>query len=303
MPAHHTRMNIIAAVASCSVALVLVLLKLWAFGQTGALSIAASLADSGMDLVVSLAAFAAIFYAARPPDKDHTFGHNKAEDLAALGQSLFILAAAGVIAWGSVHRLISPEPHALAAEGLGMAVMLVSIVLTLGLVLFQRRVARLTGNRVVAADALHYIGDLLPNIGAVVSLWVSSRYGIGSIDSIVALAAALFMANGALRIGKGAWNALMDKEAAPEVVAEIEMLAGSWPGIESYHDLRTRSSGSRVFVNLHVEIDGRLTLTEAHDIGAGLRHAILRKYPQADVIIHKDPIRHPAKEAADHDVA
>ena len=285
------RMNMSAGVASVVVAALLVGLKLYALGQTGALSIAASLADSAMDLMVSLGAMAAIFYAAKPADEDHAFGHSSAEDLAALGQAIFIIIAAGVIAWGAVARLVAAEPVPLASEGFGMAVMTISILLTLGLVWWQGRVARRTGSRVVAADRLHYLGDLLPNIGAIASLWASSRFGLSSIDSVVALGAAAMLALGAVKIGKGAWDALMDRRADPDIVAGIGRIAADWPGVRGFHDLKTRTAGSRVFVNIHIELDGDQTLREAHAIGASLRRKILETYPQADVIVHKDVAR------------
>ncbi len=171
-----------------------------------------------------------------------------------------------------------------------MVAMALSVVLTLGLVWWQGRVARATGSRVVAADRLHYLGDLLPNIGAIVSLWASSAYGMGQIDSVVAIGAAVMLALGALRIGKGAFDALMDRRADPAIIAGIGKIAADWPGVHGYHDLKTRTAGSRIFVNIHIELDGSQTLREAHDIGAGLRRAILIAYPQTDVIIHKDVV-------------
>jgi len=282
------RLNLSAGAASVIVATLLVVLKLWALGETGALSVAASLADSAMDLMVSLGAIAAIFYAARPPDEDHVFGHNSAEDLAALGQSLFILISAGVITWAAVRRLITAQPERLTAEGSGMIAMGLSIVLTLALIVWQTRVARLTGNKVVKADRLHYLGDLLPNLGAIASLWASSRFGLIQIDSVMALAAAGMLAIGALKIGGSAWDALMDRAADPEVIEGIATLTRNWPGVHGFHDLKTRTAGSKIFVHLHIELDGDLTLREAHDIGAGLRRTILLAYPQTDVIIHKD---------------
>jgi ferrous-iron efflux pump FieF len=270
------------------VAGILVALKLWALAETGALSIAASLADSALDLMMSLGAAAAIVYAARPADEDHAFGHTSAEDLAALAQSTFILVSSTVIGWSAIRRLMSDAPPQLASEGRGLVVMVASILITLGLVWWQGRVARATGSKVVAADRLHYLGDLLPSLGAIGALWASSRYGIGSIDAVVALAAAAVMLIGALRIGKEAWDALMDRSADPAIIDGIGRIAREWPGVRGFHDLKTRTAGSRVFVNLHIELDGHQSLREAHDIGASLRRAILAAYPQADVIIHKD---------------
>jgi ferrous-iron efflux pump FieF len=243
--------------------------------------------------MVSVAAVAAILYAARPADEDHAFGHSSAEDLAALGQSVFVMASAGVIGWAAVARLQSGTPDRLGDEPVGLAVMSVSVLATAALVFWQGRVARATGNRVVAADRLHYLGDLIPNVGAIVSLAASAAFGLVQVDAVVALGAAGMMAMGAVHIGRGAWDALMDRRADPAVIAGIAAIARDWPGVHGFHDLKTRTAGSRVFVNLHIELDGDQPLRDAHAIGAGLRRAILAAYPQADVIIHKDVAREP----------
>ncbi|MEZ5795663.1 cation diffusion facilitator family transporter [Albidovulum sp.] len=281
-------MNISAGLASVSVALTLVILKLWALGATSALSVAASLADSALDLMMSVGGLAAILYAARPADEDHAFGHTSVEDLAALAQALFVSASGLVIGVSAVRRLWSETPQPLTDEVRGIAVMCLSIVLTAALVLWQQRVARRTRNRVVAADSMHYLSDLLPNIGAIAALAVSHVFGVGQVDSVVALAAAAVLVVGAVRIGKGAWDALMDRRADPRLIAEIGALARDWPGVRGYHDLKTRTAGSRVFVHIHIELDGNQTLREAHAIGAGLRRRIIEAHPQCDVIVHKD---------------
>ena len=291
-----TRLNLSAGLLSVTVALVLVIAKLWAFGETGSLSIAATLADSAMDLMMSLGGLVAIIYAAKPADDDHNFGHTSAEDLAALGQSIFILISATVIAVAAILRLLDRNVSLPEREASGMVVIVFSIVITIALVLWQRRVAKQTGNRVVAADSLHYLGDLIPNVGALIALWASAKFGIGQIDSIVALAAAALLAFGAMRIGKAAFDALMDRQADTGMIAGIEDITRDFEGVHGFHDLKTRVAGSRVFVNLHIELDGTKTLEDAHAIGAALRRAITEAYPRADVLIHKDPVgveKHP----------
>jgi ferrous-iron efflux pump FieF len=291
-----TRLNLSAGLLSVTVALVLVIAKLWAFGETGSLSIAATLADSAMDLMMSLGGLVAIIYAAKPADDDHNFGHTSAEDLAALGQSIFILISATVIAVAAILRLLDRNVSLPEREASGMVVIVFSIVITIALVLWQRRVAKQTGNRVVAADSLHYLGDLIPNVGALIALWASAKFGIGQIDSIVALAAAALLAFGAMRIGKAAFDALMDRQADTGMIAGIEDITRDFEGVHGFHDLKTRVAGSRVFVNLHIELVGTQTLEDAHAIGAALRRAITEAYPRADVLIHKDPVgveKHP----------
>ncbi|ARO13631.1 cation efflux family protein [Ketogulonicigenium robustum] len=292
-PPSDTRLNLSAGILSVSVASILVLAKLWALQATGALSVAATLADSALDLLVSLAGLLAIAYAAKPADNDHRYGHTAVEDLTALAQSLIITGSAIAIAFAAIRRLIANDAHQLESQGTGMAVMILSIVLTLGLVTWQGHVARRTGSKVVAADSLHYIGDLIPNIGALVALAISAFWGVGQIDSIIALLAAALMLRGAAQIGKQAWDALMDRSAPPDVIAKIEDVVRNHPGVMGYHDLKTRQSGSRIFVNLHAEMDGTQTLDQAHRTSAALRRAIVRALPNADVLIHLDPFGAP----------
>ncbi|OUS07575.1 cation-efflux pump [Rhodobacterales bacterium 52_120_T64] len=287
------RLNLTAGGASVLVAILLVALKLWALSETGSLSIAASLTDSALDLIVSLTGVMAIIYAARPADEDHAFGHSSAEDLAALAQAILVTVSGLVIGWSAIERLLSDTPAPLAAEGRGILVMFTSVVITGALVLWQRHVARRTGSKVVAADSLHYLSDLLPNFGAIAALAASSAFGMTSVDSIIALAAALFLLFSAWRIGGNAFDALMDRRADPVSIAKVENIVASWPNVLGYHDLKTRTAGNRIFVQVHIELDGDQTLEQAHGVSAGLKREILRIMPNADVIIHKDPAGDP----------
>lgn len=286
--AERRRLNKKAGMAAVGVAVVLVLAKLWAFAVTGSLAIAASAADSALDLLVSATAFMAILYAARPPDSDHAFGHSSAEDLAALAQAVAISVAGIAIGLAAIDRFTGSSSTSLRAEGSGLAIMGLSVVLTLALVLFQRRVAQRTGNRIVAADSLHYLGDLIPNLGAIVSLIAARYFGIVIVDTLVAILAAALMLFGAFRIGKQAVDSLMDRKAPDAVEDLIRGLAREHPGVRGFHDLRTRMAGSQVFVVLHIELDGDQTLLDAHEVGADLRKRILGACPNADVTIHKD---------------
>lgn len=280
------RLNVSAGVASTTVALVLVALKLWALVATGALSVAASLADSALDLFASTAGLAAILYSARPADEDHAFGHSSIEDLAALSQALLVAGSALLIAWRAIGRISAPPP--LEQEQAGLVAMAIGILLTVALVAWQGHVARETGSKIVAADRLHYLSDLLPSLGAMVAL-AAAKAGAPWIDPLVALLACLVLLSTATAIGRSAWNALMDRRASPALIRKIEQVLCSHPGVLGYHDLRTRTAGTRVFVQVHVELDGRQSLAEAHAIGARVRRAIIAAIPEADVIIHKDP--------------
>jgi ferrous-iron efflux pump FieF len=282
------RLNLSAGMASVGTALLLVALKTWALMATGSLAIAAALTDSALDLLVSCAGLLGIVYAAKPPDEDHAFGHSSVEDLFALGQAALVAASAGLIVWRALHRLGDAPP--LESEATGIAVMAVSIAVTLALVTWQSRVAARTGSRIVAADRLHYISDLLPATGAMVALVASGQFGIHWLDPVLAMVACAVLLAGVRRIGFDAWDALMDRRADPNQIAQIERIIRTQPGVLGFHDLKTRRSGSRVFVQVHLELDGAQTLRAAHDIGAAVRHAVLAAMPESDVIIHKDPV-------------
>lgn len=282
------RLNLRAAAASISVATALIALKAWAQIETGSLAIAASLVDSVLDLMIALANLAAIRYAARPADDDHSFGHTAAEDIAALAQAAIVSVSALAIAASAAGRLANPGP--LQAEGLGLAVMLAALALTGGLVWYQSRVARRTGSKIVAADMAHYASDFLPMLAALVSMAASKWLGVTALDSVLALAAAAWILRTGLKIGTSAWHGLMDREAPAETVAQIVAIANATPGLSGWHDLKTRTSGTKLFVQIHAEIDGGLTLHEAHEIAATLRHAILALDGDVDVIVHQDPV-------------
>jgi len=282
-----TRLNVSASIASVTVALILVAAKGWAWAETGALTVVASLIDSALDLVVSIANFAAILYAARPADADHRFGHHSIEDIAALAQALMVAAAGVALGWRGVGRLLTPEP--LASESAGIAVMALSILLTSALVWWQRRVARQTGSKVVAADSLHYLTDLLPAAGGIVALAASALFGVVQLDSAISLVAAVVLLRGSWKIGGDAFAALMDREAPTEVEHRIGAVVAEFPEIHGFHDLKTRVSGTRTFVQLHIELDGAQTLFDAHAIGARLRLRILDAMPDSEVLVHMDP--------------
>ncbi len=280
-------LNLSAAAASIAVALTLVGLKGWAQIETASLAIAASLVDSVLDLMVSLANLAALRYAARPADADHRFGHTAAEDIAALAQAVVVSLSALWIAASAAGRLVEPAP--LAAEGLGLAVMIASLALTGGLVWWQDRVAARTGSRIIRADMAHYLSDFLPLGAAMIALAGSRFLGAHWLDPALALAAAAWILRTGLVIGRGAWDGLMDREAPPETVARIAAIADATQGLRGWHDLKTRTSGTKLFVQIHVEIDGALPLKHAHAIGERLRRDILALGEDVDVIVHKDP--------------
>ncbi len=286
VPAQHARLMRLATAAALAMALSLALAKAIAWWQSGAVSLLAGLTDSLLDGAASLLNLIAVHYALRPADEDHRYGHGKAEALAGLGQALFIAASAVLVGLQGVQRLLEPQP--LAAEGLGIAVMLLSLLLTGTLLLFQRHVVRVTGSTAVYADSLHYRSDLLLNASILLALVLAS-FGWLQLDPLFGIGIALYILWSALSIVREAAAVLMDQEIAAELSERIHVLACGVPSVLGAHDLRTRMSGTRLFVQLHVVLPGELSLVQVHVLCDQVEAAIRAEFPRAEVLVHADP--------------
>ena len=277
----------LATYASVATAILLVGLKTWAWLASGSVSLLASLVDSLTDSLASLVNLFAVRLALRPADDNHPFGHGKAESLSALAQSAFIGGSAVFLLLNAVERLLHPQP--LQQTTLGIAVMLVSLLLTLALVLFQRWVLRLAQSKAVSADSLHYVTDFASNIVVLVALLLAA-WGWPRADAVLALLLGGWIFWSAAKIAIEAVNTLMDKALPPADVARIEAAALAVPGVLGIHDLRTRLSGARHFVQMHIDLDARLNIVEAHDIAVAVAAQIRALFEEAEVIVHQDPV-------------
>lgn len=276
----------LATGAALLAAFVLVGVKTWAYLATGSVALLSSLADSAVDLIASGLNFLAVRYALSPADEQHRFGHGKAEPLSGLAQAAFVAGSAVLILVESVSRL--HEPAQIVAAGLGMAVTVFSLVITAGLVAFQRYVIARTASVAVSADSLHYAGDILLNLSVLAALYLT-QMGIAWADPAFGIGISIFMAVNAARIVKVSINVLMDHELPTETRGRILEIASRTPGVKQVHELRTRSSGVQTFIQMHVVLDGALSLTEAHRISDGVEAAVAAAFPGADILIHADP--------------
>ena len=277
----------LATYASVATAILLVGLKTWAWLASGSVSLLASLVDSLTDSLASIVNLFAVRLAFRPADDNHPFGHGKAESLSALAQSAFIGGSAVFLLLNAVERLLHPQP--LQQTTLGIAVMLVSLLLTLALVLFQRWVLRRAQSQAVSADSLHYVTDFASNIVVLVAL-VLAAWGWQRADAVLALLLGGWIFWSAAKIAIEAVNTLMDKALSPADIARIEAAALAVPGVLGIHDLRTRLSGARHFVQMHIDLDARLNIVEAHDIAVAVAAQIRALFEEAEVIVHQDPV-------------
>lgn len=281
------RLRRIATRASVTVASCLIIAKLAAFLATDSVSILSSLIDSSTDLLASLVTLVAVRQAMRPADADHRFGHGKAEALAALAQSAFIGGSALILSFEAIRRLFRPELVTDSAIGIG--VMVLSIILTGALIALQRHVVQVTGSVAISADRWHYTGDLLTNTAVILALLLTAWSGIAYFDPLFGLGIAAFLLNGARRVAVEALDVLMDRELPDAERDRIIAAVMTHPEARGVHDLRTRSDGSNSFIELHLELDPRLTLAAAHDITDRIERSLCRYFPRSEVIIHQEP--------------
>ena len=277
-----------ATYASVATASILIVAKLVAWFITDSISILATLIDSSLDVLASIVNMIAVHHALQPADKEHRFGHGKAEALAGMGQAMFIGGSAGVLLLQAIGRIVHPQAIQDGLE-VGMGVMIFSIIATLLLVSFQKYVIRHTNSTAIKADALHYKTDLLVN-GSVIIALLLTFYGWTQFDAIFGIAIALFILYSAWSIVRESIDLLMDHELPDEDRDKIQETVLKHPGAQGFHDLRTRRSGLKVFIQLHLELDESLRLSAAHAIADQIEHNLADLFPDAEVIIHEDPV-------------
>ena len=281
------RLKRLATAASMSVATVLIITKITAFLMTNSVSLLSSLMDSFFDLLASLVTMLGVLHAATPADENHRYGHGKIEALAALAQAVFVLGSSLFLVVESVRRFITPE--AVRDAEIGIGVMLLSIIMTGALISFQKYVVRKTKSVAIAADRLHYTGDLLMNAAVIAALLLATYTGWSYFDPLFALLIVGVLLRGAWGILMSSSDILMDKELPEADRRRIEEIATSHPHVESIHDLRTRSSGNHLFIEFHIEMDGSMTLSRAHDITEELEKKLYAAFPKAEILMHQEP--------------
>jgi len=282
------RLMRIATYAAVATASVLVCVKFAAWVMTDSVSLLSTMTDSLLDVAASAVNLLAVRHALQPADAEHRFGHGKAEPLAGLAQAAFISGSALFLLLEAGDRLFNPQ--VIVNTEIGYAVMALSIVMTVGLVMFQRYVVTRTGSIAIAADTVHYRMDVLVNISVVISLVLSSRLGFPLADPLFAIAIAAYIFKGAWEVGAGSLHLLMDRELPAEDRQRIADIADGHPDVHGIHDLRTRSSGLDTFIQMHLEMQPDITLHDAHIIAEDVMYKIEAAFPNAEVLIHEDPV-------------
>ena len=283
-------LNRSAAYASISMATLLVGLKGWAAWSTGSTAMMGSLADTALDLVSSIATLAGVWVAGQPDDRNHRFGHGKAEALSALFQVILIAISALLLGAHAAQQIFAHERT--SAAGDGILVSAIAIVGTLALLAWQRHVIARTRSVAIATDHLHYQADLLINIAVIAALVLDQKFGIVHADPLFGLGIAGWLGWGAWTASQEAITQLMDHEWADDKKARFIEVLGRHPELRGVHDLRTRTSGNRDFVQFHVWVDGRMSVTDAHRVMDEIEMKLLTEFPDVEMLIHPDPEGH-----------
>lgn len=288
--AERGRLTRSAAYASIVMAVCLAVLKSWAAWKSGSTAMLGSLADTGLDLIASIATLIGVWFAAQPADREHRFGHGKAEALAAIVQVMLIAVSAAGIAFRAITQLADPQPTGAASEGIGVSV--IAIVATFALLAWQRHVIRRTGSVAIKTDNVHYQSDLFLNLAVIAALVLDQYVGLTGADPLFGLGIALWLAWGAWRGASEAADQLLDREWPEERRQRFVEVAARFPELSQLHDLRTRSSGAHDFVQFHVGLPPDMTVREAHDVVERVENALYAEFPGTEVLIHIDPAGH-----------
>jgi len=288
-----------AAAVSIASNSVLIALKVAVGLLSGSVAILSEALHSGSDLAAALMAFWSVRRAAQPPDERHRYGHEKVEDLSGAVEALLIIAAAAVIVVESVHKLI--DGVHLDHVWLAAAVMAVSgganLVVSLA-VLYP--VARRTESAALEADAAHLLTDVYTSFGVAGGLLLVKATGFTAFDPLIAIAVALLIFRTGYELTVRSTRVLLDEALGEDELAEIRRCVSEHRGelIGGYHKLRTRRAGSRRHIDLHVTVDGDLSVTEAHDVAEHIAADLRRCLPNADVLIHVEPSSHEREDGS-----
>ncbi len=277
-----------ATYAAVTTALVMIAMKLGAWFLTDSVAMLGSLVDSSLDAFASIVNLLAVRQALVPADKEHRFGHGKAEAIAGLGQGALIIGSALFLFAESLRRVFNPVE--ITHSSIGISVVVISIVMTLALVAFQSYVVRRTNSLAIKADSLHYRSDLLMNLGVIAALVLTTYVGWWWADALFGVFVALVVGYAAWMIVRQSYDQLMDRELADEVREEIIEEVFKNKDVLALHDMKTRAAGTDYFIQIHLELDPGLDLYRAHKIADEVELALARRFPGAEVLIHQDPL-------------
>ena len=282
----HAHSNRTAALLSVASNTLLTVAKLVLGLVTGSVAVLSEAAHSASDLAASAIAFFAVRTAARPADRDHPYGHEKAENLAAALEGILVLAAGCAVVFEALRRLIVGAP-AVDHIGLAIAVMAGSAMVNLVVSTRLRRVARLTGSPAIEGDAAHLTADIWTSAGAALGLVLVAITGWKPLDAVAALIVATYVVWMGVRLTWRAAQVLLDGGLPDHEMALIEeVLAGFSADGVSFHALRGRRAGSKRHVDLHMVVPPETTVRHGHTMSGQVKSAVRSALPNVEVLIH-----------------
>jgi cation diffusion facilitator family transporter len=278
-----------ATLVSTTIAFLLVAFKLTVGIISGSVAVLASAIDSLLDTVVSLFNYFALHNSDKEPDEHFNFGRRKLEPLAAVIEGTIISLSALFILYTAISKMV--QGSVIDHLDISIDVMIASLIITAGLVFFLNTVAKKTGNMVIQADALHYKTDLFSNGAVLLSLVVISFTDYTFIDPILGIGISIYMIYSAFPLIKEGILMLLDAALDPQSVAKINKVLNSQLDISSHHDLRTRQSGSEIYISVHIVFNISTSLYDAHMVGDRIELAFKNLFPENTVysLIHLDP--------------
>lgn len=271
---------------------------------TGSLGILAEAVHSALDLVAAFTTWVAVRAADRPADRNHPYGHGKIENLSALFETVLLLATVVWIVWESVRRLLHPGTH-VEVTWWSFAVMLTSIVVDITRSRRLRAAARKHRSQALEADALHFSTDIWSScvviLGLGLLLLARRVPGLAFLergDSVAALAVAGIAAWVSVQLGWRSLQALLDASPASGEQEAIMRAVGALPGVSDVHDVRIRPAGGSWFVDMHVTVDGDLSVRDSHAITEQVEELVRSILPGSDITVHVEPHPAPAEQVA-----
>jgi len=288
-----------AAAVSIASNTALIIFKLVVGIMSGSIAIISEALHSGSDLAAALIAFYSVRKAAAPPDLHHHYGHEKVENLSGVIEALLIIAAAGVIIYEAVRKIID-GPH-IDHVWLGIGVMMVSGIVNL---IVSRRVlypvARRTQSAALEADAAHLLTDVYTSFGVAGGLLLVQLTGWQYFDPVAAIAVALLIIRTGYLLTVQSTKVLLDQTLPEEELEEVRRCVKDHRGdlIWGYHKLRARQAGSRRHIDLHITVDETLTVAQAHETAEHIAADIRECVPNSDVLVHIEPRSHEREDGS-----
>ena len=277
-----------ASIASLFVSSTLIIIKYYGWAETDSISLLGSLADSLMDFLASIFVFIAISFSLLPADEKYRFGYGKSEGLVVFIQSLLIGVSGLYVFSEAIQRFI--HPIKINQPSVAVWIIVVSIVLSIALVLFQKYVVKISKSKAIESDQYHYLTDLYINISVLISILISGWTAYLFVDSLIGLIIALFVIYSAINLLKKSFKILLDQELPSSDRDQIKAIALTHPEVLGFHDLRTRDAGRNYVIQFHLELDPQMSLLHSHEIIEQVMEKVLDAFPDTEIIVHSDPL-------------